>query len=155
MHDEGFRFNGCVFQDCRIINNRFVNCTARELILDRCALIGVIFKQLSSAGLGSPLDAATGCTLKFCQFEKMEMPKTSFRESDILECNYTECDLSGSNFSGCRMEGTELSFCNVSNADFRNSRGYIVNLKNCNAKGALFSFPEAIHLLDVFGVKIS
>ena len=149
-----FRFTDCVFQDCVILSNKFVKCSARGNILDRCSVIGLIFLQIAPHGLGSPIDSALNCTLKYCQFEKIDMPKTSFRGSDILECTFTECDLSGCSFKDCRFAGTDMSFCNLSKADFRNSQGYYVNLKTCKVAEAQFSFPEAIHLLDGFNIKI-
>ena len=149
-----FRFTDCVFQDCVIVSNRFIRCSARGNILDRCSVVGLIFLQIAPDGLGSPIESALNSTLKYCQFEKIDMPKCSFRNSDLIECTFTECDLSGCSFKECRFSGTDMSFCDLRKADFRNARGYCVNLKTCKVAEAEFSFPEAIHLLDAYNIKI-
>ena len=117
-------------------------------------MVGLIFLQITPQGLGSPIESAINTTLKYCQFEKIDMPKTSFRNSDIIESSFSECDLSECSFKECRFSGSEISFCNLTKADFRNARGYYVNMKACKVAGAQFSFPEAIHLLDGFGIRI-
>ena len=52
------------------------------------------------------------------------------------------------------LEETEFLESNLQKADFRNATEYKIDIMTCNLKGARFSFPEAINLLNVLKVKI-
>ena len=84
----------------------------------------------------------------------MKLKKFDFSENEIVESLFTECELGESKFKSCNLEKTEFLKSDLRKADFRDASGYEVDIKSCKIKGARFSFPEAINLLNVLEIKI-
>jgi len=150
----GCRFRECSFTDCRIVSCRARLCTAVDCRFRDCAVIGMDFSAFIQSGFGSPFDTMTECVMKYCIFEGVPLKRAVFHGTSMTECSFSGCDLSDADISECRMESTVFRGCDLSRSDFRESSGYSVDLKTCKAKGARFSYPEALCLLDGFGIVI-
>ena len=59
-----------------------------------------------------------------------------------------------SSFSECKLDKTQVSDCDIRNADFRGAVGYQIDIVTNRLKGARFSFPEVVSLLNGLGIKI-
>jgi len=44
---------------------------------------------------------------------------------------------------------------NLTSTDFTEAINYSIDPNNCNIKGAKFSLPEALSLLDQWGIKVT
>lgn len=156
-------FRDCNFEDCKIIgcnfvNCRFYNCTVISLraeysaikntVFEKCNLIGVHWNDLLPGGrYAFPIQKLKDSFLKYNTFIKMNFTKFDFSGNGIQESAFEECRLSESDFRNCRLEGTQIVGCDIRKADFRESRGYLIDVKSNQMKGARFSFPEAMNLL--------
>ena len=67
---------------------------------------------------------------------------------------FEECDLQESNFRNCRLEATQFFRCDVRKADFREAKGYVIDIPSNKLRQAKFSFPEVVSLLDSLEIKI-
>ncbi|WP_304341660.1 pentapeptide repeat-containing protein [Metaclostridioides mangenotii] len=56
-------------------------------------------------------------------------------------------------FNKCKLEDTEFSKCDMQRTDFRESRGYQIEIISNKMKNAKFSFPEVVNLLGGLGMK--
>lgn len=72
----------------------------------------------------------------------------------IQESIFEECDLQESNFRNCRLEATQFFRCDVRKADFREAKGYVIDIPSNKLRQAKFSFPEVVSLLDSLEIKI-
>lgn len=84
----------------------------------------------------------------------MNFRKFDFLQSSLIDCVFINCNLSESNLKACNLQNTEFSDCDLRKCDFRKASGYNINLLNNRTKGAKFSYPDVINLLDAFDIKI-
>ena len=78
----------------------------------------------------------------------------NFEESKITDCDFGNSNLSESSFKESYLSGSIFDNCNLQKTDFRNSKDYSFNINKNKVKGAKFSYPEALNLLNVFEIKI-
>ena len=79
---------------------------------------------------------------------QMNFIKFNFSDNVIIESFFADCNLSESKLYKCKLDSTEFFKCNLSKADFREATGYIIDIKTNKFKGAKFSFPEVVNLLN-------
>ena len=118
-----------------------------------CRLVSIHWEGVSS-GFVSPIDALEDCQMKYNHFVSANYPRFRFSGNEIVDSFFADCNLSRSCFSGCHLERTEFFRCDLSGANFENADGYTVDLSTCPLKGAVFSFPEVVNLLNGFGITI-
>lgn len=163
-------FDDCYFEACRIIscsftNCRFTNCDIISLssehsevkgaVFQKCNLIGVHWEKLSPANkyLHS-IDKFSHCYLKYNFFVDMNLKSFDFSTNVIQESIFEKCNLSESNFNDCNLESTQFVGCDIRKSDFREARGYSIDISTNKLKAARFSFPEVVRLLDSLEIKI-
>ena len=84
----------------------------------------------------------------------MNFSKFNFSTNDIVDSTFSDCRLSCASFKGCNLKFTEFLRTDITGADFTGASGYQVEITTCRMKGARFSFPEAMNLLNGLGVEI-
>lgn len=84
----------------------------------------------------------------------MNLKKFDFSGNIIQESLFEECDLKESNFKNCRLEETQIHNSDIRKADFRDSRGYIIDIPSNKLKQAKFSYPDVVSLLDSLEIEI-
>ena len=164
-------FENCSFEDCKIIGCTFVNCSfhncsiispalqyseIKNAVFQKCNLIGIhCWNELLPAGkYGHSIDQLKDCYLKYHSFVEMPFRKFDFSGNTIQESIFEECDLQESNFVGCGLESTQFFRCDMRKADFRDARGYVIDVPSSKIKQARFSFPEVVNLLNSLEIKI-
>lgn len=164
-------FENCSFEDCRIVGCAFVNCMftncavisltsqhseVKNTVFQKCNLIGIhCWNELLPSGrYAHSIDSLKNCYLKYNSFIEMSFRKFDFSGNIIQESMFEECDLQESNFYDCRLEATQFSRCDIQKADFRDAKGYVIDIPSNKLKQAKFSYPEVISLLDSLGIKI-
>lgn len=149
------KFLDCVFENCNVISPRVNQLKMRHSEFIRCNLIGIHWRELLPGGrVLEPVRKFTECYLKYNSFVDMSFRKFDFSENAIQESTFEECNLMESKFKNCRLEMTQIIKCDIRNADFRGAMGYQIDIANNRLKGARFSFPEVVNLLDGLGIKI-
>ncbi len=172
---EDFTFADCDFLNCKISscsiircsfsNCRFYGCTVTSLSakysqsrfsqFTDCRLVNIQWHELLPSGkLSEPISKINRCLLKYNAFTGINFRKFDFSGSEIISSIFGECHLNESLFKSCRLDGTEFYSCDLRKSDFREASGYNIDIFSNNLKGARFSFPEAVRLLDGLGIKI-
>ena len=57
-------------------------------------------------------------------------------------------------FSSCSLNGTTYLDCDLRKANFKEAKGYLIDVTRNLIKGAQFSYPEALTLLDSLGIIV-
>lgn len=149
------KFTDCKFQNCTIISLKSKDSELRRAEFFKCNLIGIHWNELlPTAKISEPIYRLQDCHLKYNSFFKISLKKFDFSENTIQESVFEECSLMDASFKNCRLEGTQISGCDIRNADFRDSIGYEIEIVSNKMKGARFSFPEVVNLLNSLEIKI-
>lgn len=149
-------FTECTFTNCNVRNMKFRNCEMHNCEFYSCNLIGINWDDFTNAdrsGLVTPIDKIEKCVFKFNTFAGLGFVKFNFAGSQILESNFLSCNLKEAKFNSCNLTGTAFTECDCSKADFRNSYGWNIPLTTNAVKGAKFSFPEVVNLLNGLGIS--
>lgn len=151
---DGCRFTDCQFVNCRITNVKAEDTTMMECGFIHCSLIGISWSTLFGGGYIMPINRLEDCQLKYNNFVEMNFAKFDFSNNTMIECMFADCNLSASKFLKCDLSRTEFFKCNLNKADFREAAGYAIDLSTNQLKGARFSFPEVVNLLNGLGIII-
>ena len=77
-----------------------------------------------------------------------------FSSCQFRDCRFDSCRLTGADFNGVRLGESQFTRCALDRADFRDAQGYVIAPADNTLKGARFSFPDVVRLLDGTGIKI-
>ncbi|MCK9310296.1 MAG: pentapeptide repeat-containing protein [Candidatus Cloacimonetes bacterium] len=143
--------DSCTFKDCNLSLTSFGDAMLQGVSFEGSKLVGVDFTRCNTLGLGL---CFSGCLLRSCNFNFMDIQKTSFKECEIIETDFIGSNLAGSNFTGTSFSSVSFNNTNLSKAKFLGAQGYAINPLNNNIRNATFSLPEAISLLDCMGIKL-
>lgn len=148
-------FHSCIFSHCGIISLRSKDSQIRFAEFSKCNLIGVHWNELIiKRAVFEPIKKMTNCFLKYNTFMDINFTRFDFSGSSIQESVFDECVLKESVFKGCRLEGTQYLNCDLQKADFRETSGYQIDITANKLKGAKFSFPDVINLLNSLEITI-
>lgn len=153
------------FQDCNMSNCTFINCTFEECLLSATTVVSsrfldCVFDRSKVIGIDW---SRVGDIVNIC-FKKCELNYSNFRFVKLLKSNITDCkacevDFTGIDLSNSILCGTDFNrsiFSNskLSKCDFRNCINYSIDVRVNTVKGAKFSLPEALSLLNMFSIDI-
>lgn len=148
-------FKDCKFINCNIVGNKFIYTIFRDCEFEKCNLIGINWKEITKErSYSNPFSKLKDCYLKYSSFIKMDIKKFDFSSNVIHDSIFDECCLKLSKFNSCDLTQTRFNLCDLRDTDFKESRGYIIDINNCNIKGGKFSFPDVMNLLDCLDIKI-
>lgn len=171
----GTEFNDCTFKNCRwagvrIQNSSFLGCTfvgcalsgvvfsfcqMREVWLENCSFRSIAWGGLQGKSvLAQPFTSARECAFQYNEFSGMALSGFDFTSNSFSECIFDDCKLSGANFRRVRLGRSQFERCDLAKADFRDAESYQIDLNTNTLKGARFSFPDVVALLDGTGIQI-
>lgn len=149
-------FYECKFYNCTVKNMTFKDCEILNCEFYSCNLIGINWDDFTDGkrdGISNPIDKLENCFCKFNSFCGLNFVKFNLKKSQIIESNFIRCNCKEVVFNGCNLEKTIFSECDLSKSDFRNTSGWEISLASNNVKGAQFSFPEVVNLLNGLGIR--
>jgi fluoroquinolone resistance protein len=142
------RFVNCSFNQCNISNVEVTGSTFIDPHFTNCKVAGVNFASCNEVRgpqfINSLLDYSVfqgqGCEHIFAQ-------DCSFKDADFSDANiknslFSNCNFLNANFNGADLRGSDL----------RTATNYRINPGLSKIKGAKFSLPEAMSLLDGFEI---
>lgn len=171
----GMEFNDCVFKDCRWVGVRVENCTFTDCTFEHCSMSGVVFaftrmrdswlrgssfRSMAWGGLqgrsalGMPFTSAQNCAFQYNDFSGMALAGFDFSTCNFMECSFDECSLKNAVFNGVPLARSRFTRCDLTGADFRSASGYGIDPADNKLRGARFSFPDVVALLDGTGIQI-
>lgn len=148
-------FTNCLFIDCKFINcnisnSRFPGCTFRDTNFIGSRLVGINWTESSNLVSFSFDD----CQINYSVFLGMNLDKFICTNSQAKGCDFSECSLKEANFSKTDLGETNFHHANCQKASFSDSKQYYIDPSATKLKDAIFSYPEAISLLNSFEIKI-
>ena len=106
------------------------------------------------SALVQPFGRAEQCEFRYNEFSGMALKQFDFSKCTFGDCVFDDCKLAGADFRGVALSSTAFSRCDLQKADFREATGYRIDPSDNQMKGARFSFPDVIALLNGFGLVI-
>ena len=92
--------------------------------------------------------------MEYCVFEEMDLTACSFVDSIVKECSFFDCNMEGMELWASDFDQSIFERNNLQNSNFHQSRNYTLNPFNNEIRGARFSAPEALSLLEFLGVEV-
>lgn len=148
---EGTLFNECRFISCNLSLAKIKGSAFRVVEFKECKLLGLIFESTNQNGFSVTF---SDCFLSHSSFFGMRLKKIIIRDSNMAEVDFTDCDLTGAIMQNCDFNGATFNNTNLENADFRSAKNFSINPLTNRIKGAHFSLPSVISLLEPFDIKI-
>jgi fluoroquinolone resistance protein len=153
---EKCHFMGCKFHGCTIISLQAEYTQMKNGEFIGCNLVGIHWTEVLPVGkIADPIHKLTDCLLKYNTFINMNFMKFNFSGNIIQDSAFDECNLNESDFKGCKLNTTQFSKCDMRKADFREAAGYLIDISSNKMRGAKFSFPEVLSLLNELGIEVS
>lgn len=168
-------FEDCVFRRCRWTGVRVENCRFNACTLERCSLSGVVFSFTTmkdawlvgcavrgvawgglqgKTGVFQPIAKIENSSFRYSDFSGMALNGFDWTGAELQQCTFDETRLAGASFSGVRLGASRFTRCDLQKADFRGAEEYVIDLESNRLKGARFSFPDVVRLLDGTGIVI-
>lgn len=145
------KFLECEFVDCNFSNADLANVSFQDVKFKNCKMLGLQFDSCNQFGFAANFDS---CQLDHCGFFKMKLNRTFFKNSQLKGVDFTEADLKNSKLSDCNLLDAIFQRTNLEMADLRNAINYTIDPEQNRIKGAKFSLPEVIGLLDKYRILI-
>lgn len=145
------KFIDCTFASCNLSLAQLIKTAFQDAVFNDCKLLGLRFDQCSGFGLSFRFE---NCQLNHSSFFGTKIRGTVFNNTALQEVDFTDTDLTSAVFYRCDLLKALFENTTLHKADFRDSFNYSINPETNRLKGALFSLPEVIGLLDKYGIKI-
>jgi uncharacterized protein YjbI with pentapeptide repeats len=145
------RFIECEFIDCNMSNANLIHTSFQDTHFLRCKLYGLRFEDCNDFAFAVSFDE---CQLNHSSFYQMKLKGMRFKKSMLEGVDFAEADLYGTSLYKCNLLHAAFDNTNLENADLRHSINYSIDPVNNRIKGAQFSSPEVLGLLDKFQIKV-
>jgi fluoroquinolone resistance protein len=162
---EECEFDGCSFINCRLEKCRFLNCNFNESILSAvipvdCRWIETRFTKCKVIGIDwtktleiRDLDFKES-QINYSNFKLMKIPRIKVVSCEAREVDFTDADISEGDFKNTDFEGSRFFKTNLTGADFKGAKNYLIDVKNNTLKKTRFSYPEVLSLLHSLDIVI-
>lgn len=144
-------FVDCLFKQCQFTLTTLNNCRLQGVTFSECKLVGVDFTYVLPKFLSLKFEKSI---LDACNFSHMPLPGTSWKYSTIKNGCFTNSILTGSDFRGCRLSQSLFHHTHLEKANFEGATEYAIDPLNNPLKGARFSKPEVMSLLQYLGIIV-
>jgi fluoroquinolone resistance protein len=158
-------FSETSFRNCRFVYTTFKGCDLSLLQVpgssftstqfQNSKLVGVNWTMAAwpKADLGPPI-TFKDCALSHSTFIGLSLKGIQIQNSVAKEVDFREADLAGADFSGTDLESSLFGKTDLTEADFRSARNYLMDPSQNKLQGAKFSLPEAIALLHGLEIEL-
>lgn len=143
-------FNNCVFEGCDISLIKFKSTTFNTVSINSSKAIGISWRECSNPVYVSFKDSQ----ISYSSFYGKKLKKMQAINCVALETDFTACDLQQANFERTDLAGAYFSDTDLTQANFAGARNYQINPNTNRIKGAKFSLPDALSLLNYLDVQI-
>ena len=163
-------FEECTFSNCSFINTKFENCrflnckftdsTLSAVVPMNSRLDGVSFKNCKTIGVDWTRTrqfrdiSFKDSQLNYSNFRLLKIPKTKMVSCEVKDADFTEADLTDGDFKKSDFEKTRFFKTNLTGADFKDAKNYVIDPSNNTLKKTRFSYPEVLTLLHGLDIII-
>jgi uncharacterized protein YjbI with pentapeptide repeats len=145
------RFSDCTFAGCDLSNANVSKCAFRETAFKDCKMLGFRFDICDQMGLTVRFEA---CLLDHSSFYQVKLNHTIFLNCSLLEVDFTESDLRNIIMDQCDLMSATFDHTNLERANLSSAQNYSINPENNRIRGARFSLPSVVGLLDNYQIEI-
>lgn len=114
-------------------------------------MLGLHFDECNEFGFALAFEQ---CQLNHSIFYQMKLGRTTFIGSQLQGVDFTEAELKGIALQNCDLMNAIFENTNLEKADLTKSTNYSINPEINKIKGAKFSLPELVGLLDKYEIEI-
>lgn len=148
---KGSRFIETQFIDCNLSNADISGVSFQDVKFKACKMLGLHFDQCKPFGFSVHFES---CQLNHSVFYQLKVGQSAFVDCQLQGVDFTEADLSNVHLTNCDLLNAIFENTNLEKADFAQSFNYSINPEINKIKGAKFSLPEVIGLLDKYEIRI-
>lgn len=141
----------CEFEGCNLSNPLVKDASFETCIFRNCKILGIHFHECRQLRFDFYF---SGCQILHCNFSELSMQKSRFLDCDLSDCYFQESSLDGGSFEGSRFRQCTFHHSRLNRCTFKNATGYCIDPHSNQIKGAKFSAPEVLNLLQGFGIEI-
>lgn len=145
-------FEQCEFISCNLSLCKMNHTMWNNVYFETCKMTGIAFDD--SNHFAFAVDFAD-CALQYSSFRHLNMHKTCFRGSSLIEADFSHANLKQADFSGCDLKGTIFSKTNLEGADLSTAYDYSINPTDNLVYKAKFSLIGLPGLTSIFGVEVT
>ena len=162
---EECQFKKCTLIDCKLEACRFINCQFKDCVLSAILPTNSSFQEVGfvdSKVIGFDWTKTKkvlslsfkNCQINYSNFKLLKLPKIKIINSQALEVDFTETDLSEGDFEKTDFAGSRFLKTNLTKVNFKKAKNYQISPQHNYLKGAVFSLPEAISLLEEMDILL-
>lgn len=144
-------FLDCVFERCNLSMAVVTNASFRDVEFVGCKLVGLRFDECNGSILSFGF---TDCQMSLTSFYGMRLQGLTFRDCTLDEADFSQADLTAAVFECCDLRGATFGRTILERADLSGARGYCIDPETNRVRGAKFSVPAVVGLLDKYGIEI-
>lgn len=146
-----FEFVGCQFENCDLSMAKVEGTLLSDIQFTNCRMMGIDYSGCSKYMFAVSF---INCNLNYSFFQKNDLTRTQFRGCQIREAQFNNSDLKSVNFIKCDLLDTAFDRCNLEQSDFTSALNYAFIPSENRVKGAKFSNPEVLGLLQHLTITI-
>lgn len=143
-------FNNCTFEGCDLSLIRFKSTTFNIVNINNSKAIGIAWRECSNPVYVGFKDSQ----VSYSSFYGKKLKKMQMVNCVALEADFTACDLQQSSFERTDLAGAHFSDTDLTQANFAGARNYEINPATNRIKGAKFSLPDALSLLNYLDIQV-
>ncbi len=147
----GVVFLECTFEGCDLSLAKVRQAAFRDVHFTDCKMLGLSFDQCNAFLFSVRPER---CNLASCSFRGLRMENAVFRSCSLQGVDLSEAVLTGAVFDDCDLLDTVFDRTDLTKADLRTARHYIIDPELNRVKGARFSTSGVAGLLAKHGVII-
>lgn len=152
MDFQEYKFVECEFVNCNLSNANINQTYLQDVIFNNCKMLGLSFDQCNPFGFAAKFEH---CSLDHSTFFQVKLSQSSFKDCHMHEVDFTEAVMTGMVVTNCDLLNAHFENTNLEKADFTSSTNYSINPEINKLKGARFSLPDVVGLLDKYGIKVN
>jgi uncharacterized protein YjbI with pentapeptide repeats len=127
-----------------------MNCRLDSVTFKNCKTIGIDWTKAQQFR-----DIAfERCQLNYSNFRLMKVLRVKMTDCEVKDVDFTEADLTKGDFKNSDFEKSRFVKTNLTSADFKGARNYIINPSANTLKKTRFSYPEVLTLLNSLDIII-
>jgi fluoroquinolone resistance protein len=150
------RFVECAFEQCDLSLIRVPQSTFSACRFEDSKIIGVNWTEARwpEQRLWAPVGFER-CTLNHSTFLGLVLKTMRVIDCTAHDVDFREADLTEACFRGTDLSGSLFVNTNLTRADLASARNYRIDPRGNTLKGARFSLPEAVSLLDGLDIELT
>lgn len=150
------RFADCTFERCDLSLIRLPQSVFSACRFEDSKIIGVNWTEARwpETRLWAPVGFAR-CVMDHSTFLGLDLKEVRIVDCTAHDVDFREADLTKADFAGTDLSGSLFANTNLTGADLRSARDYRIDPRENVLKGARFSLPEVISLLDGLDIDLT